>query len=102
MVPVVLKCGNAPLPLALRSLDVLSVPALPDKDDFDEAFAKIETSEKPRLIVVGDDAAFAAALTRLMRTDRLHVEPTPPTPTDCAPAPRPRRSPCPVSPVPRR
>lgn len=74
MVPVVLKCGDAPLPLALRSLDVLTVPTLPEKDDFDEAFAKIETSEKPRLIVVGDDDAFAAALTRLMRTDRLHVE----------------------------
>lgn len=74
MTPVVLKCGEAPLPLALRSLDVFNAPALPEKDDFEEAFAKLETVENPRLIVVGDDAAFAAALTRLMRTDRLHIE----------------------------
>ncbi|RVW01689.1 hypothetical protein [Rhodococcus spongiicola] len=74
MTPVVLKCGDAPLPLALRSLDVFNAPTLPEKDDFDEAFAKLETVEQPRLVVVGDDAAFAAALTRLMRTERLHVE----------------------------
>ncbi len=74
MTPIVLKCGDAPLPLALRSLDLFNVPALPEKDDFDEAFAKLETVEKPRLVVVGDDAAFAAALTRLMRTERLHIE----------------------------
>lgn len=74
MTPVVLKCGEAPLPLALRSLDIFNAPALPEKDDFEEAFAKLETVENPRLIVVGDDAAFAAALTRLMRTDRLHIE----------------------------
>ena len=28
----------------------------------------------PRLIVLGDDAALAAVLTHLMRTERLHVE----------------------------
>lgn len=74
MTAVVLKCGDAPLPLALRSLDVFNAPTLPEKDDFDEAFAKLETVESPRLVVVGDDAALAAALTRLMRTDRLHIE----------------------------
>ncbi|WP_305092659.1 hypothetical protein [Prescottella sp. R16] len=74
MTPVVLKCGDAPLPLALRSLDVFTAPEVPEKDDFDEIFAKLETVEGPRLVVVGGDAALAAALTRLMRTERLHIE----------------------------
>lgn len=74
MTPVVLKCGDAPLPLALRSLDLFNAPTVPEKGDFDEVFAMLETVEHPRLVVVGDDAAFAAALTRLMRTERLHVE----------------------------
>ncbi|MDH6280606.1 hypothetical protein M2284_001628 [Rhodococcus sp. LBL1] len=74
MTPIVLKCGDAPLPLALRSLDLFNVPGLPEKDHFADAFAKLETVEKPRLVVVGGDAAFAATLTRLMRTDRLHIE----------------------------
>ncbi|WP_137724004.1 hypothetical protein [Prescottella subtropica] len=74
MTPVVLKCGDAPLPLALRSLDVFTAPAIPEKDDLDEVFARLETVEGPRLVVVGGDAALAAALTRLMRTERLHIE----------------------------
>lgn len=74
MTPVVLKCGDGPLPLALRSLDLFNAPALPAKDDFDEVFATLDTVEKPRLVVVGNDGAFAAALTRLMRTERLDVE----------------------------
>lgn len=74
MAPVVLKCGDVPLPLALRSLDVFTAPALPEKDDFDEPLALLETVERPRLVVVGDDAALAAALTRLMRAERLHIE----------------------------
>ncbi|NLG55531.1 MAG: hypothetical protein GX542_07755 [Rhodococcus sp.] len=69
-----LVCGDAPLPLTLGSLSVSSVPAIPEKDDFDEVFSKLQVTASPRLIVVGSDAAFAAALTRLMRTDRLHVE----------------------------
>ncbi len=74
MTPVVLKCGETPVPLALTSVTAVSAPALPDKDDFEDAFAHLEAVEDPRLIVVGGDAAFAATLTRLMRTDRLSVE----------------------------
>lgn len=74
MTPIVLICGDAPLPLPLGSIPAARVPALPDKDDFDEAFAKLQVVSDARLIVVGDDAAFAATLTRLMRTDRLHIE----------------------------
>jgi hypothetical protein len=74
LTPVVLRCGDVPLPLALTPVTALSAPALPDKDDFDDVFAHTETIERPRLILVGDDAAFAATLTRLMRTERLDVE----------------------------
>lgn len=74
MTPVVLRCGDVPLPLTLTPVTTLSAPALPDKDDFGDVLAHVESVEQPRLIVVGDDAAFAATLTRLMRLDRLDVE----------------------------
>lgn len=74
MTPVVLKCGDAPLPLTLTSLTTLTAPALPGKDDFEDVFAHLESVEDPRLVVVGGDAAFAAALTRMMRTERLGIE----------------------------
>lgn len=74
MTPVVLRCGDVPLPLALTSVTALSAPAIPEKDDFEDVFAHTESVDDPRLIIVGDDAAFAATLTRLMRTDRLATE----------------------------
>lgn len=74
MSAVVLICGDAPLPLALGSLSASSAPTVPEKDDFDEVFSKLHVTGSPRLVVVGNDAAFAAALTRLMRTERLHIE----------------------------
>lgn len=74
LTPVVLKCGETPVPLALTPVTAVSAPALPEKDDFESVFANLEAVEDPRLIVVGGDAAFAATLTRLMRTDRLAVE----------------------------
>lgn len=74
MTPVVLICGSAPLPLSLGSISASSAPGIPDKSDFDEVLSKLQVVPNPRLIVVGSDAAFAAALTRLMRADRLHVE----------------------------
>ncbi|MEE2032945.1 hypothetical protein [Rhodococcus chondri] len=69
-----LRCGDVPLPLALTPVTALSASAMPGKDDFDEVLAHAESIEDPRLIVVGDDAAFAATLTRLMRTERLDIE----------------------------
>lgn len=74
MTPVVLICGDAPLPLPLGSISASSAPPVPDKDDFDEVFSKLQVVADPRLIVVGSDAALAATLTRLMRTERLHIE----------------------------
>lgn len=74
MTPVVLKCGETPVPLALTPVTAVSTAALPKADDFEDVFANLEAVEDPRLIVVGGDAAFAATLTRLMRTDRLGIE----------------------------
>ncbi len=74
MTPVVLRCGDVPLPLALTPVTALSAPALPEKDDFEDVFAHLESVEDPRLVLVGNDAAFAATVTRLMRTERLDLE----------------------------
>ncbi|MEV0945421.1 hypothetical protein [Rhodococcus sp. NPDC049939] len=69
-----LKCGDVPLPLPLGSIPTSNAPTVPDKDNFDEVFSKLQVVSDPRLIVVGSDAALAATLTRLMRTERLHIE----------------------------
>lgn len=74
MTPVVLKCGDSPVPLPLGELTSFTVPELPEKQDFDEALSQLQVVTEPRLIVVGNDGAFAAALTRLMRLERLNVE----------------------------
>ncbi|WP_235916751.1 hypothetical protein [Antrihabitans cavernicola] len=70
----VLRCGEAPSPISLTSLPVTNTSASPDAVDVDALFAVLDADEKPRLIVLGDDAALAAVLTRLMRSERLHVE----------------------------
>lgn len=74
MTPVVLRCGDVPLPLALTPVTALPAPEVPEKDDFEDVFAHLESVENPRLIVVGDDAALAATVTRMMRTERLEIE----------------------------
>ncbi|MGQ5692593.1 hypothetical protein ACSVIA_06880 [Rhodococcus erythropolis] len=74
LTPVVLKCGDSPVPLPLGELTSFTVPELPEKQDFDEALSQLQVVTEPRLIVVGNDGAFAAALTRLMRLERLNVE----------------------------
>lgn len=72
--PLVIQCGDSLIPITLASLPVTAVPTTPARSDFDEAFATLDNVAHPRLIVVGDDRALAAALTRLMRTERLHIE----------------------------
>jgi len=71
LTPVVLRCGDVPLPLALTPVTTLPAPTVPEKADLEDVVAHTESLEDPRLIVVGDDAAFAAVLTRLMRLERL-------------------------------
>jgi hypothetical protein len=72
---IVLACGGAAVPTRLASLPTVTAPAVPGKTEFDALRPRLdETTDTPRLVVVGDDGALAAALTRLMRSERLHVE----------------------------
>lgn len=70
----VLACGDPALPAALRSLPVTTAPAVPAKPDFDDLLPPLDHAQAPRLVVVGDDGALAATVTRLMRSERLHVD----------------------------
>lgn len=72
--PLVIQCGNSLIPITLASLPVTPIPREPQRADFDEAFVTLDNVAHPRLIILGDDRALAAALTRLMRTERLHIE----------------------------
>ncbi|MFC7446330.1 hypothetical protein [Rhodococcus daqingensis] len=78
MTSLVLACGDAPIPPRLAELTTVTAPAVPTKPDFDELLPLLDelggSPSAPRLVVVGEDAALAAALTRLMRTERLSVE----------------------------
>ncbi|WP_137874600.1 hypothetical protein [Rhodococcus sp. Q] len=69
----VLVCGDAALPESLSTLPCTSVPAVPAKPDFDALLPALDDTDA-RLVVVGDDGALAATVTRLMRGERLHVE----------------------------
>jgi hypothetical protein len=62
----VLVFGGRRVPRALRSLPIRSVAGPADIDD--------TTATADRVIVLGSDADLAAVLTRLLRTERLHVE----------------------------
>ncbi len=70
----VLACGAAGVPAPLAALPVVTAPEVPARSDFDELLPLLDSQPRPRLIVVGDDGALAATLTRLMRSERLHVE----------------------------
>lgn len=74
MTPVVLRCGDSPVPLPLSEVTSFTLPDIPEKDDFHDVMAHVQVISDPRLIVVGTDAAFAASLTRLMRLERLDIE----------------------------
>ncbi|MFD0365387.1 hypothetical protein ACFQZZ_28460 [Nocardia sp. GCM10030253] len=70
----VLRCDGAPVPIALASLPNSPTSAIPDTGHIDELLPVLAADSLPRLIVLGTDAALAAVLTHLMRTERLHVE----------------------------
>lgn len=70
----VLRCGDVPVPITLASLPLSAVAAIPAEPDYDELLRTLDSAERPRLIVLGGDAALSSVLTRLMRTERLHVE----------------------------
>jgi hypothetical protein len=70
----VFRCDGAPVPIALASLPNSPTTAIPEASDIDELLPVLAADSLPRLIVLGEDAALAAVLTHLMRTERLHVE----------------------------
>ncbi|WP_245548207.1 hypothetical protein [Nocardia pneumoniae] len=70
----VLRCDSAPVPIALAALPTTQTAAIPDPAEIDELLPVLAADSLPRLIVLGEDAALAAVLTHLMRTERLHVE----------------------------
>ena len=71
---VVLRCGDGPGPIALSSQPTTAVSSSPATAELAVLDSTIDALVKPRLVVLGDDTAFAATLTWLMRTERLHVE----------------------------
>ncbi|MGU3432810.1 hypothetical protein ACNHUS_07300 [Actinomycetes bacterium M1A6_2h] len=74
MTPFVLQCGSPLLPIALSDLPLFDAPEVPTKDDCDALLTEMDTAHNPRIIVLGTDASLAAVLTRLLRTERLHME----------------------------
>lgn len=66
----ILRCGDAETFAPLDSFGMTPGDAIPTKAQIDEALEHASA----RLVVLGSDAAFAAAMTRLMRTERLATE----------------------------
>ncbi|WP_459548375.1 hypothetical protein [Nocardia sp. X0981] len=70
----VLRCADAPVPIALAAQPTAQAGTVPAPALIDELLPVLAADSRPRLIVLGGDAALAAVLTHLMRTERLHVE----------------------------
>ena len=70
----VLRCADAPVPIALAAQPTSQTDTIPDVAVIDELLPTLAANSPPRLIVLGGDAALAVVLTHLMRTERLHVE----------------------------
>ncbi|MET7770807.1 hypothetical protein [Nocardia sp. NPDC005366] len=70
----VLRCDGVPVPIALAALPTTQTAAIPATSVVDELLPVLAADSLPRLIVLGEDAALAAVLTHLMKTERLHVE----------------------------
>lgn len=66
----ILRCGDAATFAPLDSFRMTSGEAIPTKAQIDEA---LELASE-RLVIAGSDAALAAVMTRLMRTERLGTE----------------------------
>ncbi|MCW4351861.1 hypothetical protein ONR57_00925 [Hoyosella sp. YIM 151337] len=69
MTIVVLACGEVPVPANLSALPHHALDTVPGRAAIDPLIA-----DASRFIVAGNDAAFAAVVTRLMRRERLDVE----------------------------
>lgn len=69
---VLLRCGDAPIPVTLPADEAVGVSAVPTRDELAEHLPR--TDLPARVVVLGGDAALAAVLTHLLRSARLDVE----------------------------
>jgi len=69
---IVIRCGSAPVPTVLGEHPRIALSELPGKDEITRALSEVGT--RRRMLVCGTDAALAAVVTRLMRTENLDVE----------------------------
>ena len=68
---IVIRCGSAPVPTVLGGRRRIQVSEVPTKDEVNRALAEVGPGR--RLVLCGTDAALAAVLTRLLRTEnRAH------------------------------
>ncbi|CAM3952672.1 hypothetical protein [Smaragdicoccus niigatensis] len=74
MSSVVLHCGDCPVPIALSDLETVHAAQVPTDAEFDDVTLKLDVADRPRLVVLGGDAALANVLGRLMKSGRLHIE----------------------------
>src|SRR5699024_3987041 len=71
-VMIVIRCGTAPVPTVLGEHPRIEVSAVPGKDEINRSLTEVGTHR--RLLVCVTDAALAAVLTHLMRSENLDVE----------------------------
>ncbi|SMO64066.1 hypothetical protein SAMN06265174_10358 [Dietzia kunjamensis subsp. schimae] len=71
-VMIVIRCGSAPVPTVLGERPRIQVSEVPTKDEVNRALAEVGPGR--RLVLCGTDAALAAVLTRLLRTENLDAE----------------------------
>ncbi len=69
---VLLRCGDAPIPVTLPSEGAVAVSDVPTREELAEHLPRTEMPQ--RIIIAGQDAALASVLTHLLRSERLDVE----------------------------
>ncbi len=71
MAAVLLRCGQAPIPVTLSGEDFVTVSGVPTREELMTVLPATTAAE--RVVVLGDDAALAAVLTHLLRFERLDI-----------------------------
>lgn len=71
MATVLLRCGQAPVPVTLSGEDFVTVSDVPTREELMTVLPATTAAE--RVVVFGDDAALAAVLTHLLRFERLDI-----------------------------
>lgn len=71
MADVLLRCGQAPIPVTLSDQDTVAVSAVPTREELMTVLPTGTAAD--RVVVFGSDAALAAVLTHLLRFERLDI-----------------------------